>query len=726
MDFKSVLAAVVGKSENSSRGEQYLAVKISKSEVLATLWSVISGQVTVGSAGGEKIESDDFSSLLSAADTAISAALGPVSLPAAKTIFGVNPDWIEDGKIVDEKLHLLKSLCKELDLRPLGYVLLSEALENYLTEVEGAPLTAILISLDGDCGWVSMFRAGKNLGTVPLACGEKGWDNLTGGIEKALRQFTQVEVFPARIILHDGRADLKVCEEKIMAHPWTKQLPFLHFPKVEVLPGEMVVKAVAAATGTQMGGRIEIGSVEERSEEVEEAEEEISKEVLPVERVGEETASAELEEISAADAGFVFDDGKTTIEEIKQTPEPTAEIKKVTLPSIKIPKINFSGVSDRLKNIFGRIKFPANLNGKPPKVIFTVAVGTLGLVILLGVGLYFLPKAKLIVHLTPQPFNRELVATISGQTVDITEIGNKKGVVTGQKMVGEKAKGTVTIYGATSAKTFPAGTTLTSSDGLKFTLDQEISLASASDFLSPATAMGKITAADIGDKYNLAPSTKFSLGNSALYLAKNDSTLTGGSSHEATVVTKLDQDRLVATLSAELAQKAQADLNAKLSSGQTLLPNAITATISKKRFSKDIDAEADMLSVDLTIEYKGVTVSQTDLMARFKEKYGGEIPAGYVLVEEISRPEIKSTKLDKNGNVVIDARLNGVTLPQFDSSGVVSKISGKNPLEASEIIKSQMGVSQVQIVATPKLFQFVIDKFLPWKAENISIETVSD
>ena len=113
-------------------------------------------------------------------------------------------------------------------------------------------------------------------------------------------------------------------------------------------------------------------------------------------------------------------------------------------------------------------------------------------------------------------------------------------------------------------------------------------------------------------------------------------------------------------------------------------------------------------------------------MARFKEKYGGEIPAGYVLVEEISRPEIKSTKLDKNGNVVIDARLNGVTLPQFDSSGVVSKISGKNPLEASEIIKSQMGVSKVQIVATPKLFQFVIDKFLPWKAENISIETVSD
>lgn len=704
MDLKSVLSRVAGKSEGSSPQEQYLAVKISQSEVLATLWSVISGQVTIGHVGGQKITGKDFAGLLSAADAAVSTALGPKELPAAKTIFGVNPDWVNEGKIVEEKRQLLKFLCQELDLRPLGYVLLSDAVENYLTGIEGAPLTAILVSLEGNGGWVSLSQAGKNLGTVPLPQNEKGLPDLASKMEKTLRQFTQVEVLPARIILFDG-PQLQVSEEKIMAHPWTKQLPFLHFPKVEILPGETVVRAVAAASGTQMGGKIEI-----------------TNDQLPMTNEGltEPKPKPELEEVDAAQAGFVFGEEKTTIEEIKPETKPAPEAPP------PVSKIDFSVFTNKIKNIFSRIRLFSPAGEKPPKLIFLGAVGLALLLLLLGAGLYFFPKAKLIVHLTPKTFTRELTATISGQTIDATELGTKKGVVTGQKLVGNKAAGSVTIYGASLAKTFPAGTILISPDGLKFTLDQEASVASASDFLSPATAMSKITAADIGDKYNLAPNTKFSLGNSSLYLAKNDATLTGGNSHEATVVTKTDQDRLLATLSAELAQKAQADLKAKLPAGQTLLPNAVTATVAKKSFSKEVDTEGDTVSLDLTVDYKGVTVSQTDLISRFKEKFPQDIPVGYALDETASQPEIKFSKLDKNGNVVLDVWLNGVALAQLDSAKIISLVAGKSLATADKIIRGQTGVSAVVVTAQPKFFQFLINRFLPWKTQNISLETVSD
>ena len=719
IDFKSVFSRVV-KSKENPVADQYLAVKISQSEVLATLWSVIAGQVTIGTVSGEKISKNDFSGVLVAADAAVSQALGIKELPMAKTIFGVNPDWVDGGKVVEEKRQLLKSLCQELDLRPMGYVLLSDAVENYLSEVEGAPLTAILVSLEGNGGWVSLSQAGKNLGTVALEKEDKGKFDLASSLEKALKNFSQVEVLPARIILFDG-PELKSSEEKIMAHPWTKNLPFLHFPKVEIVSGETVVKAVAAATGTQMGGKIETSNVQEPTSNNESNDETKEK--------------PEVEEVSATEAGFVFGEEKTTItapveqkesfgglQEMVSAEPVAAEIFK---PKIKIPVVDFSKIWEKLKSL-KFLRLPKITGEGKPKGGLWGVLGMLGVLGLIMAGLYFLPKAKIIIHVTPKTFSRELTATISGQTVETQELGTKRGVVTGRKLVGDKASGTVTVYGAGAARNFPAGTILASPDGLKFTLNQDVSIASASDFLSPATATSKITAMDIGDKYNLAPNTKFSLGGSSLYLAKNEATLTGGNSHEATVVTKADQDRLLATLSAELALKAQESLNAKLPAGQKLLPNAITATISKKNFSKEIGAEGDNISLDITVEYKGVTVSQADLLKEFIARFPQDIPAGYYLDEINSVPEIKTAKLNKAGEVVLTVSLNGVTLPKLDPEKIIKEIAGQSTSKVQETIRGQTGVSSLEITAKPKLFQFWVEKFLPAKLQNISVEIVSD
>lgn len=682
MDLKSVLSKVSGKTTESSRdGEQYLAVKISSSEVLATTWSVAAGAVSVGQIGKGAIEIEGFENLLKAADAAVSTALNGLELPLAKTIFGVAPDWIIDGKIVAEKLSLLKQLCQELDLRPLGYVLLGEAIESYLKEIEGAPLTAILVGIDGENGWVTLSRAGKNLGTFPMAEGE----DVAKKIEGCLRQFTQIEVLPARMIIYDGRSDLKSLEEKIMAFPWAKQLPFLHFPKVEILSGESVVKAIAIAGGTQLGGRFDLNEDQ-----------------------------PEVEEVSAEEAGFVQMETKTETKEIN--------FESVKTP-VQIPKINLN-FSSNIKNILFKLKekfsrFPKISEKKPSKIIFYIILGLILLGFGTGVFLYFVPKAKVFIHVTPQVFSKELEATISGQFVSVSEIGSKKGVVTGKKLVGEKAKGTVTIANPSTARTFAAGTVLTSATGLKFVLASEVQMASGSGVLALATANAQVTAADIGEQYNLSSGSLFTIANFSGQ-AKNEANFSGGSSHQAMVVAKIDQDRLLATLSAELTAKAKEELAAQITSGQTLLPNAITSTIAKKRFSHDIDAEAENVSLDLTMDFKGITVSKEELVQRFLDKFGTTITEGYKLDVAKAQPEIKTAKLDKNGNAVLLVKLEANLLPEIDTAVLIKEISGKNLTTVTGLILKQTGVSRVEF---DYKFKFLP---LPWKLENISVERVSD
>ena len=106
--------------------------------------------------------------MLESADSAISKILDPQDEKTHKVIFGLNPEWIFEGKIVPEKLSFLQHLCKEIGLSPLGFVPVSEAIENFLKEAEGAPLTAVLIGVDKDKGWVTLYRAGKNQGTESI------------------------------------------------------------------------------------------------------------------------------------------------------------------------------------------------------------------------------------------------------------------------------------------------------------------------------------------------------------------------------------------------------------------------------------------------------------------------------------------------------------------------------------------------------------------------------
>lgn len=701
MDLKTVFSSVSAKITGEKKTkESFLSVKISSTQVSVATWIIDEGKVELGNVSQTEVLGDSFEDLLAATDKAISHVGGLEE----KAIFGLPFPWVEMGKVVPEKLSILRQLCKELGLKPMGFVLLPEVLENYYKETEGAPLTAILLEIDGPQGILTMYRAGKNLGTVEIKVTAS---EIVGEIEKALKQFSQVEVLPSRIIIFDSRGNLEALSEKITAHPWTKAHAFLHFPKVEVLPSENVVKAIAIAGALEMGGHLD-------------------------------ESGPELEEIGAREAGFSPEpqfESFGQLQEIETPPQAPAIIKE---------KTNYQGIftawKEKVVKLFGRLKIKPTLK---IKFAFPVLGFLLIFLCVIGVSLYFFPKAKIIIRVATTPFDKEMpvgvltqenqksatdsAKAVSGSIISITRIGTQKGVATGKKLVGDKAKGNITIHSASNAKTFVAGSTVFSPTGLKFTLDRDTSVASG-DAITRATANVPVIASDIGESYNLPAGTKFTLGSlsSSQYAAQADQAFSGGNSYEATVVTKEDQARLLTSLSAELSDKARADLEAKLSSSQKLLPTAITSVVSKKKFSKDIGAEGDTVSLDLTTDFQGVIFSQNDLVEVFAKNFSSDIPADYTLLSPNANLEIKDVKTDKFGNAVLKVRLTSGLLPKIDTVKLIKIISGKSFTFATNYISKLSGVTGLNIEIKPRIMEKIVKLVLPWRPNSITVDITSE
>jgi hypothetical protein len=179
---------------------------------------------------------------------------------------------------------------------------------------------------------------------------------------------------------------------------------------------------------------------------------------------------------------------------------------------------------------------------------------------------WYLPKATVTLTVAPKPLAHQFDLTADSTVTDIAAEGSvlpaalaqitvtthKTRPATGTKLIGDRAAGEVTIINGTSTeRSFPAGTTISSPSGLKFTLTSSVTIASASgtadpNSYQPGKATVKITAVDIGPDANLTAGTQFKIGSFSFldYVAKNDSAFVGGSSRQVAAVSKDDLSAL--------------------------------------------------------------------------------------------------------------------------------------------------------------------------------------
>lgn len=721
--------------QKQSRLKNYLAFKVDKVYVSAAVWSIVEGKVQLGQVYSKAYKEHDF---LATSDHVISQATAILAmhkeLLPQEIIFGVEQDWVEDGKIKKEHLHELKHLCKEMALKPLGFVSFPESIENFLRITEGVPPTVILVGCGKEKVLVTLLRAGKIQGSIGLHTSE----DMSLLVEKGIRHFDGDKVLPSRIILYDGESNLEKIKDKLISHPWTQKLPFLHFPKVEILDNDEIVKAIAVAGGIQMGGTFEEINEEPMEEvvsleavETDQVSEVVSVEVVPVDKSQDPALNvsvtdeivvneAEYEPVSEKDMEFDF---------IEKEPNIVVESKTVSEAS----KRSFSNLFSKFKLNFSWFHIPKS-KFRPLLIVVPVVILALGTGLVVSY-LYFFFKAQITIYISPKVITSSLELPVivqrsnmeapflTGKIVTSSLTVSHKAPTTGKKTVGDKSKGQVTIFGVGNSKLFIAGSTLTSPEGLKFTLDADVKIASA-DASTPATAVVGITASQIGAKYNLASDTKFSIADNPIstYVAKNNAPLVGGSSKEINIVTKSDQDKLVELVAKELLGSGGDELRNNLQEGESLLDKAIASKIVKKKFSKDIGEEADSILVEVTMDFSGVVFDQKNANEVFKQTILSQIPPGYFLpLENITNSLIKINQ-NKANDFVLSLDFVGKVLPELQKEQLISDSIGRNIKSFSSKVKTLQGVSNVEVMFFPKQVNFI--PIFPLNRKNIVIEIV--
>ncbi|NMB56647.1 hypothetical protein GYA19_01765, partial [Candidatus Beckwithbacteria bacterium] len=301
MAFNNLLN--LGKNKQNQT-EAFLALEINEDYVKAAVWMVQEGQIKVIKTSEiVAIENENIESLLQSVDMAIATACQDVSFNPEKTIFGIMHDWVDQEGIVPDKKEILKYLSQKLELKPIGYVILEEALVTYLQKQQSTPPTAILIRFSQS----ELLLTLVELGNIVLQEKVGRSEDLVSDVNEGLKRFADADPLPSRIILYNCNTNFEEIKQRLLAFDWEKDLPFLHTPKIESLEMKQSIKAVAIAGGSEVAKSMGFAIEEEKPVEQtnEPAEEVKTQEQLPegfvvgqqLDLEKEETKAEELESL---------------------------------------------------------------------------------------------------------------------------------------------------------------------------------------------------------------------------------------------------------------------------------------------------------------------------------------------------------------------------------------------------------------------------------------------
>lgn len=302
---------------------------------------------------------------------------------------------------------------------------------------------------------------------------------------------------------------------------------------------------------------------------------------------------------------------------------------------------------------------------------------------------------------------------IPGSFVETTVDGTGKIAATGSKQIGDPAKGKVIIYNKGNSKiTFSQGTIFTS-NGLKFTLDTSVQVASQSSSLTPEGEVIKwgksesvgVTASDIGPEGNMPAATELAITgySQSQVWAKVDEALSGGTSKNVTVVSSDDQKKLQAQVLDELRQKAEKALQEKLTDNKKIITEALTVVDSKNSFNKKVNDQASELSLSSTVRFKGTAYSEIDLRTIVSKLVETNIPEGFQMNLQDTETQADVFKVEKDGKLIFKAKFRAKLMPKLNTDDLKKQMRGKSIEDVVNNLKNIENVVGSEIKFSPSL-----------------------
>jgi len=671
----------------------FFSLEIGNGILQTSIWTVENNKVQVLSTGTyEKyLHVTDF---IAAADkslsqSALSLKIDPTSIK--RVILGLPSSWLSQERILPEKSKFLKEICQKLALKPIGFVVTAEAVIRYMQVTEGVPPTAVFIGISGEDLEISVSRLGKIVGIHTVKRGQ----SVAEDVKEGLSRFLPTDLFPSRILLYDHGVELEGLRQHLLSFPWQApqhRLPFLHFPKIDVLPMETSIKAVSVTAGSEAAG---------------------NESVFPE---AEESVPAPIT-TDLVDLGFVENVDLALSQKTPRKPPPQEShvlpVKsKFVFPKITLPHFSFP----RLGLLIFFIPF---------------------IIALLGFLWWYFASVKIILSIVPQSTSARFTATASTKSKTqsqpflllknvITDADTEINLpTTGTILIGDKATGSVTIVNGTNQiKTFSSGTELFSPSGLKFVVANNVTIASASgtadpNSYQPGKADVAVTASDIGQDSNLSAGTEFRIGSFSKldFIAKNTQALSGGTSRQAQAVSAKDLTDAKAQADADLTAKSLAALKNSLTATEVLLPDSISLQTVSESTNHKIGEAADQLTLTRKIKASAVSYSQSDLDQLVDAKLSPQYSQN---TKPLSSPKIEiSFKSAGSGTYLANINATVDLAPDINTEEIVSQLLGKPTSVSQEYFSHISGMSNLEMVFKPKFTDSF--KRFPFRRENISV-----
>lgn len=709
MKLPSALGNIFGKKPEKK--EVFASLLLDVEYAAAALWEMGDKDVPhIIASATNSCASDTWEDRLNATDDALAAVEDKAgTTDYSKTVLGLPLTYLtETGEITKEVRVHIKEITKELELAPIGFVSIHQALMYKLKKDEGVPPSVIFLGISHHDVSLSLYKVGALSGQKTLEYS----DDIAIQVEELLKQFKDLEVLPARILLygHDGK-DLSKVKSDLLKYPWTTRVNFLHFPKIEIITPEEVVSAISLA------GASELASEMTSETEPSFAEASEGKEI----EEGEDIVHEEEPNVVVVEPSHLgFRKNVDVLEETEQ-PAHTASTPAPKKPfSVKIPNIDIQAFIARFRS-----------GGT------ALIIGVIASIFLFGWFIYWtVPHATVTVVESPKSISDSEQITIDptatvvdaqnkiipGAKQQQSVSGDKTMAVTGKKNVGDPAKGSVTLYNKTlSGKSLSKGTALTAGS-LEFTLDGDISIASASEDLMQRTygkATAAITASQIGANSNMAASTTFTVkGFSADDMtASNPQALSGGTSREVTVVSRADYDALVAAAQKDLVDQAKQGLTASVGGTAKLIEDTIATAVTQKSFAQELDQQASQLSGKVTLTISGISYSDDDIKTLLKAFIAKDIPQGFTLSESRTQVSLTNVKVQKNGKITATATIKSDAVPTVDIAAIQKNLAGKKISDAEKYLRTMPGIAGMEVSFRMSFG----NKRLPINAKNISV-----
>lgn len=355
---------------------------------------------------------------------------------------------------------------------------------------------------------------------------------------------------------------------------------------------------------------------------------------------------------------------------------------------------------------------------KPAKNIFPKMKvwQILSILAVLILGIYFfLPKVKVIAYVNFQPLEKEVEVTLPAKNFSAVEEKSEKFSATGKKNIGEKAKGTLTLYNSwdTSTQVIAAGTSFKSNDGKVFKNPSAISIPGASVGLSqgqvsttPGKATVNIEAMEPGEEYNGASGhftiTSIAPEKQSKIYAETNQPISGGKNIVVDVVSVGDLENAKEKLKQEIIKSASEKINNE-GKGLKVAAGSVKTQFLEETASAKADDQVKEFEVKIKLRMDALGFEEEKFQNEIIQKLSEELPEDKELIvtnsDEVTT-NIKNADFD-NKKITIAGLVKTKIVNKWDEKNIRKKLRNQSPVEAKIYLLNLDGVESAKIEMKP-------------------------